>query len=180
MLYLDELPGTIACARDDAGCVLDGQASRRAMTVSGTGGTKLTLRALTFTNSQNQDGGLRVDGGVVDVVLSIFQNFVGHFGVVDKRPKAGSIYVAAAGSSVSIYASVFAGNTVSYTLRNGGECVSNCYCVGLSCFFNPKVYADLDVTVGADIYSAEGATTTVYDTCPSPYTAKASTQGKEL
>ena len=126
-----------------------------------------------------------MNGGVVDVVLSIFQNVMGQdFSRVYTVPTystKGSIYVSAAGSSVSIYGSVFAGNSISYTLIDGGACVSNCDCVlafSFGCLFNPASYADLDVTVGADIYSAVGATTTVYDTCPSPYTAKAPTQGK--
>ena len=78
MLNTVHLSGGIKCAEDNASCVLDGENSRRALRVSGTGSGTLNLRALTIKDGQGGSGGgayIREEG-VMSIELCVFSNCV--------------------------------------------------------------------------------------------------------
>jgi len=76
MLWTEALHGEVKCEEEDATCVLNGEATRRGMYVSGTGASTLLLRALTFQDGKgNWGGGVRIDGGaIVTIELCVFSN----------------------------------------------------------------------------------------------------------
>ena len=149
MLVTSNIYGSLVCSNDSADCILDGQKARNLLSVGGTGGQKLTLRALKF-----QDGGWRVEsfgGGisfaasaVADIALCVFINCK----ATHSDWGGGAIYVSAS-STVNVYGSRFTKNAAAF----GGDDIQN----------NP----DYGV-----------ATITIHDTCPSPYSVNTPTQGK--
>jgi hypothetical protein len=89
MLSMQNRYGSIECADDLTGCILDAESSRRVLIVRGTSSSKLTLRALTFQNGQasTNGGGLYLqDNAIVDLLLCVFSGCrAGNYG--------GGIYV---------------------------------------------------------------------------------------
>lgn len=74
MLMIEKLWGSIMCSLDTASCILDGESSKRLMTISGTEALTLTLRALTFENGQADGGALRImQNSHMEIVLCVFR-----------------------------------------------------------------------------------------------------------
>ncbi|GMH81237.1 hypothetical protein TrVE_jg8688 [Triparma verrucosa] len=150
MLYTDDLNGEVKCVEDNASCVLDGENTRRGMSVEGTGSGTLILRALTFDNCGNQPfgGGVNIYGGaIVDLKLLVFSY---NLATEDSWGEGGggAIYVEGSGSSVNAYGTSFIENRA-----NTGN--------------------------GVDIY-INGGTITIHSSCPSPYTSNLPIQGSAL
>jgi predicted outer membrane repeat protein len=105
MLYTDDLNGEVKCVEDNASCVLDGENDRRGMYASGTGSATLILRAVSFKDGKDDNGGgLRVvNGAVVEIHLCVFAN-------CRATEKGGAIYASATGT-VNIYGTSFNDNT---------------------------------------------------------------------
>jgi hypothetical protein len=111
MLWTDGLYGEVKCQEDVANCVLDGQNSRRGMSVYGTGVGTLTLRAISFQDAEDTDGGgVRIQSGaIVTIELCVFSNcratstHTGYGG--------GAIYVYSSSTTVNVYGTSFNDNT---------------------------------------------------------------------
>ena len=149
MLYTQGLNGLVKCVEDNASCHLDGEQAIRLMSVDGTGGGKLTLRALGFVGGKaSEGGGVNVrEGGIVDIELCLFLNCKAERsslgGLVEFG--GGAIRVDSSGTYVNIYGTSFHGNSA-----NG---------------------------VGGDIYRYSGAIN-IHNTCPPPYSSTTPIQGK--
>ena len=111
MLYLSGLSGTVRCADDNGQCVLDGeQGARRAMTVSGSGGLKLTIRALTFKDAYAGKGGGAFigDSAIVDLILCQFNGC--RATSYSNYDGGGAIYITSSSTTVLISATTFLDN----------------------------------------------------------------------
>jgi predicted outer membrane repeat protein len=99
MLMTFNLNGKVKCVEDNASCVLDGENTRRVMTVSGTGSGTLTLRALTFDKGDCDVGGGVVirHSAIVDLALCIFSNNRATTGL-----GGGAIFVHSSGTPVRV------------------------------------------------------------------------------
>jgi hypothetical protein len=162
MLYTSNLNGEVKCVEDNASCVLDGENQRRLMNVKGTGSSTLILRALTFNKGYANlyGGGVNIwDSAILDLELLIFSNnkVEGHLyspmdddGGDSHLYGGGAIYVDGSGTSVNVYGTSFNGNTVVYSGNDD------------------------------DIYRDGGATITIHNTCPSPYSSITPIQGKSI
>jgi hypothetical protein len=91
MLYIEGLNGHVKCVEDNASCHLNGEQAIRLMSVDGTGGGKLTLRALGFVGGKAREGGgvYFNSNAIVDIELCLFVNCLGMSSVYG----GGGIYV---------------------------------------------------------------------------------------
>jgi hypothetical protein len=115
MLYLSGLSGTVRCADDNGQCVLDGeQGARRAMTVYGSGGLKLTIRALTFKDAYGTSGGgaYIYNNAIVDLILCHF-NGCRATSTQYSNSGGGAIYISSSSTTVLISATTFLDNVAS-------------------------------------------------------------------
>ena len=64
MLFTEELHGEVKYQVDNVSCLLNGENGRRGMAVGGSGGQKLSLKAITF-----KDGELVMVEGFILVVM---------------------------------------------------------------------------------------------------------------
>lgn len=108
MLDLEGLSGSMECASDTAGCTLDTQSSREVMRVLGTGGQKLTLRALTFKDGKDGwGGGIDIrNSAIVDIIFCVFSRCQ-----ATSSPSSdgeGAIYLSS--GSVNVHATQFTAN----------------------------------------------------------------------
>jgi hypothetical protein len=153
MLWPYDLYGEVKCVEDSASCVLDGENARRGMYVSGTGSGTLTLRALTFDKGYiygYPGGGVYIfNNALVDLELLVFSNNRAATAPGSRSGGGGALYVEGSGTTVNIYGTSFNGNTAD---SGNGDDIDN------------------------DHFS--GSTTTIHNTCPSPYSSKTPTQGK--
>jgi len=120
MLATDDLHGTIRCLNDDASCILNGESSRRGISVSGTGSGKLTIRAIRFRKGKTEysGGGVAIeDGAEVDFAFCVFDSCEALSGMYG----GGGISVLSGSTVVNIYATTFTGNRA----RGGGQDVYN-------------------------------------------------------
>ena len=160
MLYTNNLHGEFKCSEDVASCVLDGTKTRRLMRIDGTGGGKVTIRAITFKNG----GGVHYGGGIyfydistVDVELCVFSNCRATEGSwwdaeTWGTTGGGALYVDSKDVILNIYGTHFSGNTAES--GNGGD-----------------IYNDEDFISGS-------GSVTIHNTCPSPYSCTPPIQGK--
>jgi len=150
------LDGAIKCAYDSAGCVMDGENSRRIMTIYGTKRGTLIIRAITFKNgnaAQGVGGGINIAANpylewqsVVELVLCLFTACKAQ--KVDLFSGGGAIGFHGANTRVSLFATRFTGNTAA-----SGD--------------------------GNDIYRSDDKSTMIIDnTCPPPYNDNTLTQGE--
>lgn len=148
MLFTYGLYGSIGCADDAASCILDGQLARRIIYLQGTGGQILTIRALVFKDGQPNSG---YGGGTHmnnGALVDIELCIFTNCRSTISELGGGAIYVSNSSNNV---VNVFGTSFYGNEALNGGD--------------------------GDDIYR-NGGTITIHDTCPSPYAAKQSAQGK--
>jgi len=155
MLYLFGLSGSIVCTNDDASCVIDGEKSRRAIMVWGTGEQKLIIRALTFQNGLAKDGGGMYIwmGALVDLVLCTFRNCKSSFSTSSSNHGGGAILVEIGNIEVpvvNLWGTYFTRNSAA---KGNGNDIMN--------LFN-------------------GGNITIHDLCPFPFSSNFPTQGPEL
>jgi hypothetical protein len=117
MLYTDGLNGEVKCLEEDASCVLNGEDTRRGMTVRGTGASTLYLRALAFKDAEAGWGGgaYIYNGAIVTIELCVFSNCR----ATSSSFGGGAIYVESSGGTVNAYGTSFNDNTA--TSGNGDD-----------------------------------------------------------
>jgi hypothetical protein len=109
MLYTSGLNGILKCLEDDASCILNGEQTRRGMSVGGTGAGSLLLRALTFKGGEAAyGGGVHIqDRAIVTIELCVFSNCR----ATDSSWGGGAIWVQDSGTTVNTYGTSFNDNT---------------------------------------------------------------------
>jgi hypothetical protein len=156
MIHTKSLNGEVKCTLDDANsCIMDGEESRRIIEVIGTGSGKLSITAVTFKNGKAQSGGgILISTRETSPFNAQVDLKLCVFSSCQSRSEysgGGAIYTPSSGYiEVNIYGTSFMGNTA---VGDGDDILS---------------------TASPD----RDPSTTIYNTCPSPYSYKIPIQGK--
>ena len=155
MLPIKEFRGEIRCEAYRAGCILNGESSRRIMAVDGTATHALKLQSLKFYKGKADKGaGLYVHGEKTEIIIEMCvfgsneatgsgSDFGGGGIMLDATPLGGSKY------NVKLVSTSFTGNTA----ESSGN--------------------------GDDIYSKSGDAAILDNPCPWPFQKKSPVKGKK-
>ena len=117
MFDLRNFYGSIACANDNADCVLDGESTRQVMYVYGTDAQTLTFRALTFKSGRAFVGGAIYCQGSSTIIDIVFCAFI-DCRATSSSNGGGAVYLYSY-PTINVYGSRFSGNTAHS--GNGGD-----------------------------------------------------------
>jgi hypothetical protein len=154
MIHTNSLSGEVKCTLDDASCIMDGEESRRILEVVGTGdGRNLIITAVTFKN------GKAYSGGGISITTT------------ETSPRNAQVDLKLCVFSFCQSQSLYQGGGAIY-VANSHTVYMQVNIYGTSFMNNTAVYG-----VGDDILSYY-PTTTIYNTCPPPYSYKIPIRGK--